>query len=72
MGHSNIGLTMDLCGKVAGRMTLAQEQEARFEALAARALPAPVPVERETNSGTNGDTNSDDDPANTSDSQSTP
>lgn len=36
VGHSNIGLTMDTYGKIAGRMTLAQEQEVRFEVLAAR------------------------------------
>lgn len=52
VGHSSIALTMDVYGKIAGKMALATEQEARFEALAARALPAPVPVEPSTNSST--------------------
>ncbi len=59
VGHSDIGLTMDVYGKVAGRMTLAQEQEARLDALAARALPAPVSVEPSTNSGAKPATDSD-------------
>ena len=72
MGHSSIALTMDVYGKIAGRMILAQEQEERFEALAARALPAPVPTDTGTNSGTNTATNYGGDPAKTSDPESTP
>ncbi len=53
MGHSNIGLTMDVYGKITGRMALSPEQEARLDALAARALPAPVPVKPGTNSDAN-------------------
>jgi integrase len=45
MGHSNIAPTMDLYARLAGKMALSEEQEARFEALTAKALPAPVPVE---------------------------
>lgn len=51
MGHSNIALTMDLYARLAGKMALSEEQEARFEALAVRALPASVPVEPTENSG---------------------
>lgn len=69
VGHSSIGLTMDVYGKVAGRMMLAQEQEDRFAALAARVLPAPVPGEPGTNSGTDPATNTEDDPAKNSDPQ---
>jgi len=36
---------MDTCGRIAGQMALTREQEARFEALTAKALPASVPVE---------------------------
>jgi len=39
VGHSIIGLTMDPYGKIAGQMAMTMEQEARFEALAAKALP---------------------------------
>jgi integrase len=42
VGHSAVALTMDVYGKVAGRMMLAQEQQERFDALTARALPAPA------------------------------
>ena len=49
-GHSTIALTMDVYGKNAGRMALAQEQEARLDVLAAKALPVPVPVEPGKNS----------------------
>jgi len=69
VGHSSIGLTMDVYGKVAGRMMLAQEQEARFDALTVRALPAPVPLEPE-NSGANTATNPDSEPAKNSDPES--
>ena len=72
VGHSSIGLTMDTYGKIAGRMTLAQEQEARFEVLAARALPAPLPVEPTTNPGTNTATDSDHNPARNSDPENNP
>ena len=52
MGHSNIALTMGiLYARLAGKMALSEEQEARFEALAVRALPASVPVEPTENSG---------------------
>lgn len=70
VGHSDIKLTMDVYGKIAGRMTLAQEQEARFEALAARALPTPVPVEPGTNSGAKTTTDSDHKLCETSDCKS--
>jgi hypothetical protein len=51
MGHSSIGLTMDRYGKIAGQMALTTEQEARFEVLTTKALPASVPVEPTENSG---------------------
>ncbi len=70
-GHSNIGLTMDVYAAIAGRMTLAPEQEARLDALAARALPAPVPVEPTTNSGAKAATGSDRNPARNSDPENT-
>lgn len=50
-GHSNSNLIMDVYGRIAGRMTLGQEQAARFEALVAKALPASVPEEPTGNSG---------------------
>ncbi len=53
VGHSSIRLTMDVYAKIAGTMALAQEQEARLDALAARALPAFVPAKPGTNSRTN-------------------
>ncbi len=49
LGHSHIPLTMDVYGKIAGQMTLTAEQEARLDALAARALPAALPDEPGTN-----------------------
>jgi integrase len=39
-GHSDIKLTMDIYGKVAGKMALAKEQEDRLVDLAFKALPA--------------------------------
>ena len=42
VGHSSIALTMDVYGKIAGQMAMATEQEARFEILAVKALPAPA------------------------------
>lgn len=42
VGHSNIKLTMDVYGKLAGEMALADEQAARLDALTAKALPAPT------------------------------
>ena len=51
VGHSSIALTMDVYGKIAEQMALTTEQEARFEALAAKAIPAPVPVEPTGSSG---------------------
>ncbi len=51
VGHSDIGLTMDTYGKFAGRMVLTPEQEARFEALVVKVLPASAPVEPAENSG---------------------
>ncbi len=68
VGHSSIGLTMDVYGRIAGKMALATEQEARFEALAVRALPAPAPVDTGTNSVTNTATDCDSEPAENSDS----
>jgi len=72
VGHSDIKLTMDVYGRIAGKMALATEQEARFEALAVNALPAPVPVEPTTNSVTETPTEPDRTLAKTSDSESTP
>jgi integrase len=72
VGHSSIGLTMDLYGKIAGQMALSTEQEARLEALAAKALPESVPVEPTTNSVTETPTEPDRTLAKTSDSESTP
>lgn len=70
VGHSDIGLTMDTYGKFAGRMALTPEQEARFNALAARALPAPVPIEPSTNSDEGTASDSGQKPAKNSDSES--
>ncbi len=44
VGHSNIKLTMDVYGKLAGEMALAEDQAARLDALTAKALPAPDEV----------------------------
>ena len=63
---------MDLYGKIAGQMALSTEQEARLEALAAKALPESVPVEPTTNSVTETPTEPDRTLAKTSDSESTP
>ena len=41
-GHSAIKLTLDVYGKLAGEMALAEDQTARFNALATKALPAPA------------------------------
>ena len=41
-GHSNIKPTMGVYGKMAGKMALAQEQEARLDDLAFKALPVPA------------------------------
>ncbi|HEV8661543.1 MAG TPA: tyrosine-type recombinase/integrase [Candidatus Methylomirabilis sp.] len=41
VGHSSIKLTMDVYGKLAGKMALGAEQAARLDALATKALPAP-------------------------------
>jgi hypothetical protein len=49
VGHSSIALTMDGYGKIAAQMALTTEQEARFDALTARALSASVPVEPTAN-----------------------
>ena len=62
---------MDVYGRFAGKMTLVKEQEARFEALAARALPAPVPVEPETNADMTAGTEADPESGKTSDGNST-
>lgn len=42
VGHSNIGLTMDVYGKLAGKMALGADQAARFDAMATDALPVLV------------------------------
>ena len=41
VGHSNIKLTMDVYGKLAGEMGLAEDQAERLDALTAKGLPAP-------------------------------
>jgi integrase len=41
-GHSDIKLTTDVYGELASRTAPAQEQEACFDDLASKALPAPV------------------------------
>jgi integrase len=41
VGHSDIKLTMDAHGKLAGEMALAEEQASRLDALTMKALPAP-------------------------------
>ena len=41
VGHSDIRLTMDVYGKLAGGMALGTEETAKFNRLEARALPAP-------------------------------
>ena len=43
VGHSDIRLTMDTYGKLAGEMALSAEQARRFNSLAERALPAFTP-----------------------------
>jgi len=40
VSHSNIKLTMDVYGKLAGNMALAEDQAARLNALTAKAFPA--------------------------------
>jgi len=42
VGHSNIKLTMDVYGKLAGEMALAEDQAAQLDVLTAKALPAPA------------------------------
>ncbi len=42
VGHSNIKLTMDVYGKLAGEMALAEEQEDRLNDLAFKAPAAPA------------------------------
>ncbi len=59
VGHSSIGLTMDTYGRIAGQMALATEQEARFEALAVKALPASNSVEPTATSGVKTTTDAD-------------
>jgi len=71
VGHSSIGLTMDVYGRIAGKMALATEQEARFEALAVRALPAPAPVEPAEPSEVETTADADRTPARDSDPEST-
>jgi len=44
VGHSNIKLTMDVYGKLAGKMALGAEQAARFDAMATDALPVLVNI----------------------------
>jgi hypothetical protein len=58
-GHCSVTLTMDTYARITGRMMLAPEQEARFEALAVKALPSSVSVESTANSAveTNTDVN---------------
>jgi integrase len=70
VGHSSIALTMDVYARVAGQMALATEQEARFEALAVKALPASVPVEPTTSSGVKTTADADRAPARDSDPES--
>jgi integrase len=41
VGHNNIKLTMDVYGKLAGEMGLAEDQAERLDALTAKGLPAP-------------------------------
>jgi integrase len=43
VGHSDIGLTMDVYGKIAGKMKLGVDEEKRLNALASTALPAQPP-----------------------------
>jgi hypothetical protein len=59
VGHSDIKLTMDVYGKIAGKMTLAKEEETRFDALATKALPAEVLTTPTADSGTETITDSD-------------
>jgi integrase len=44
VGHSDIRLTMDVYGKIAGKMKLGAAEAARLDALAGTALPAESPV----------------------------
>ncbi len=70
-GHSDIKLTMDVYGRIAGKMTLAKEQEARLDALAAKALPAPGRTIRPADSSAATVTGSDPNPPTDSDSRGT-
>jgi integrase len=70
VGHSDIKLTMDLYGRIAGKMTLAEEQEARLNALANKALPALSPIDRPAQSDTKATAGSGHKPAKDSDSES--
>ncbi len=69
VGHRDVKLTMDVYGKIAGKMTLAKEQEARFDALATRALPAFSPIDPPAHSGTETKAGSGHKPAENSDSK---
>jgi len=71
VGHASISLTMDTYGRIAGQMALATEQEARFEALAVKALPASIPVEPTTSPVAETTADGDTKPANNSDPEST-
>ncbi len=62
---------MDIYGKIAGQMPLAHEQEARLDALAARALPAALPGELGTNSADETATDGDRKPTKDADPEST-
>lgn len=43
VGHSAIRLTMEVCGKIAGKMKLSTNEQVRLGALAGIALSAPTP-----------------------------
>jgi len=47
VGHSNIKLTMDVYGKLAGKMALGAEQAARFDAMATGAMPVLVNIRQQ-------------------------
>ena len=48
VGHSDIRLTMDVYGKIAGKMKLGTDEETRLNALASTALPADPPDQPST------------------------
>jgi integrase len=51
MGHTNINLTMDVYGRLAGDIALAEEQTSKLDAMARRAIPSFTGMSRSQNGG---------------------